>query len=95
MKARAGIHQVKVTFCLIPLFLLGPVVSAHGRQLFYILDRIITQDGYINEIKCFDLNGVFQYKLFEVDPWEWYDYRRGLLEGIEPTHSVLVSAVSN
>ena len=74
MKAQGGLRQVKVTLCLIPLFLLGVVASAHGRQLFYILDRISTPDGYLNEIKCFDLNGVFQYKLFEVDPWKWYDY---------------------
>ena len=66
--------SITKVLCLAVLCLLILQIDLEARQLFYILDRISTQDGYINEIKCFDLNGVFQYKLFEVDPWKWYDY---------------------
>ncbi|MBN1125749.1 MAG: choice-of-anchor D domain-containing protein [Sedimentisphaerales bacterium] len=68
------------------LFFLGVstfLPSVYGRQLFYVLDSISNSgpEYYINIVKCYDLNGVFQYELFRVDPKQWYRYSSMATDG--------------
>ena len=74
MEARRNLGRVAVRLYVTSLFLLCMAVPTQARQLFYVLDRRSEQGNYINEIKCFDVSGTFQYTIFTVDPPGSSDY---------------------
>lgn len=62
-------NSIMKVLCLALLCLLSLPIGIEARQLFYILDSVGQHfPDYQYIVKCYDLNGVYQYEFFLADP---------------------------